>query len=221
MFRAPVSLCSLTGSIFVPLFHIKVLPRLGGHPICPGPYAPAYPDVTPLGGGVKCAQIEDTSYGLTPSPAEADTCTSSSVGLIGGPWLCPVSLLCRWCDRAAIGACFPIRVSELICGTWCQGLSMWDAPSGSHFHRTSVCNSMFVLDSLELKDIEYNDFCPVDSEPVRVSSSCDIGSASFKSSQVELYSHSATCVDIQWTCNKMLCLTGPRCNMNTDKQQSE
>ncbi len=38
-----------------------------------------------------------------------------------------------------------------------------------------------------------------------------------KSSQVELYCHSATCVDIQW--NEMLCLTGPRCYMNTDIQR--
>ncbi len=37
------------------------------------------------------------------------------------------------------------------------------------------------------------------------------------SSQVELYCHSATCVDIQW--NEMSCLTGPRCYMNTDIQQ--
>ncbi len=43
----------------------------------------------------------------------------------------------------------------------------------------------------------------------RSSSSC--------SSQVGLYCHSATCVDIQW--NEMLCLTGPRCYMNTDIQQ--
>ncbi len=35
-----------------------------------------------------------------------------------------------------------------------------------------------------------------------------------KSSQVELYCHSATCVDIQW--DEMSCLTGPRCYMNTD-----
>ncbi len=28
------------GSIFVPLFQLKVPPRLGGPPICPGPYAP-------------------------------------------------------------------------------------------------------------------------------------------------------------------------------------
>ncbi len=39
------------GSIFVPLFQLKVPPRLGGPPICPGPCAhayPAYPDATPL-----------------------------------------------------------------------------------------------------------------------------------------------------------------------------
>ncbi len=35
-----------------------------------------------------------------------------------------------------------------------------------------------------------------------------------KSSQVELYCHSATCGDIQW--NEMSCLTGPRCYINTD-----
>ncbi len=110
----------------------KSSPSARRAPNLPGPICTCIPRCYAPGWGVKCAQIEDTSYGLTPSPAEADTCTSSSVGLIGGPWLCPVSLLCRWCDRAAIGACFPIRVSELICGTWCQGLSMWDAPSGSH-----------------------------------------------------------------------------------------
>ncbi len=38
-----------------------------------------------------------------------------------------------------------------------------------------------------------------------------------KSSQVELYCHSATCGDIQW--NEMSCLTGPRCYINTDIQQ--
>ncbi len=38
----------------------------------------------------------------------------------------------------------------------------------------------------------------------------------FKSSQVELYCHSATCVDIQW--DEMSCLTGPRCYINTDIQ---
>ncbi len=38
-----------------------------------------------------------------------------------------------------------------------------------------------------------------------------------KSSQVELYCHSATCGDIQW--NEMSCLTGPRCYINTDVQQ--
>ncbi len=37
------------GSIFVPLFQLKVPPRLGGPPICPGPYAPAYTDAMPLG----------------------------------------------------------------------------------------------------------------------------------------------------------------------------
>ncbi len=37
-----------------------------------------------------------------------------------------------------------------------------------------------------------------------------------KSSQVELYCHSATCGDIQW--NEMSCLTGPRCYINTDIQ---
>ncbi len=37
-----------------------------------------------------------------------------------------------------------------------------------------------------------------------------------KSSQVELYCHSATCGDIQW--NDMSCLTGPRCYINTDIQ---
>ncbi len=37
------------------------------------------------------------------------------------------------------------------------------------------------------------------------------------SSQVELYCHSATCVDIQW--NEMSCLKGPRCYINTDIQQ--
>ncbi len=42
-------------------------------------------------------------------------------------------------------------------------------------------------------------------------------SSSSCSSQVGLYCHSATCVDIQW--NEMLCLTGPRCYMNTDIQQ--
>ncbi len=36
------------GSTFVPLFQLKVPPRIGGPPICPGPYAPAYTDVTPL-----------------------------------------------------------------------------------------------------------------------------------------------------------------------------
>ncbi len=36
-----------------------------------------------------------------------------------------------------------------------------------------------------------------------------------KSSQVELYCHSATCGDIQW--NEMSCLTGPRCYINTDR----
>ncbi len=35
-----------------------------------------------------------------------------------------------------------------------------------------------------------------------------------QSSQVELYCHSATCVEIQW--NEMSCLTGPRCYMKTD-----
>ncbi len=35
-------------SIFIPLFQLKVPPRLGGPPICPSPYAPAYPDATPL-----------------------------------------------------------------------------------------------------------------------------------------------------------------------------
>ncbi len=29
-------------------FRLKVAPRLGGPTICPGPYAPAYPDATPL-----------------------------------------------------------------------------------------------------------------------------------------------------------------------------
>ncbi len=38
-----------------------------------------------------------------------------------------------------------------------------------------------------------------------------------KSSQVELYCHSATCGDIQW--NEMSCFTGPRCYINTDIQQ--
>ncbi len=38
-----------------------------------------------------------------------------------------------------------------------------------------------------------------------------------KSSQVELYCHSAACGDIQW--NEMSCLTGPRCYINTDIQQ--
>ncbi len=42
------------------------------------------------------------------------------------------------------------------------------------------------------------------------------GHTGVKSSQVELYCHSATCVDIQW--DKMSCLTGPRCYMNTDIQ---
>ncbi len=37
-----------------------------------------------------------------------------------------------------------------------------------------------------------------------------------KSSQVELYCHSAACGDIQW--NEMSCLTGPRCYINTDIQ---
>ncbi len=37
-----------------------------------------------------------------------------------------------------------------------------------------------------------------------------------KSSQVEIYCHSATCVDIQW--DEMSCLTGPRCYINTDIQ---
>ncbi len=37
-----------------------------------------------------------------------------------------------------------------------------------------------------------------------------------KSSQVELYCHSATCVDIQR--DEMSCLTGPRCYINTDIQ---
>ncbi len=40
-----------TYSIFVPLFQLKVPPRLGGPPICPGPYASAYlafTDATPL-----------------------------------------------------------------------------------------------------------------------------------------------------------------------------
>ncbi len=36
-----------------------------------------------------------------------------------------------------------------------------------------------------------------------------------KSSQVELYCHSATCVDIQW--NEMLCLAGPWCYINKHK----
>ncbi len=36
------------GSTFVPLFQLKVPPRIVGPPICPGPYAPAYTDVTPL-----------------------------------------------------------------------------------------------------------------------------------------------------------------------------
>ncbi len=40
------------------------------------------------------------------------------------------------------------------------------------------------------------------------------GSNQVKSSEVELYCHPATCVDIQW--NEMSCLTGPRCYMNTD-----
>ncbi len=35
-----------------------------------------------------------------------------------------------------------------------------------------------------------------------------------KSSQVELYCHSATCGDIQW--NEMSCLTSPRCYINID-----
>ncbi len=38
-----------------------------------------------------------------------------------------------------------------------------------------------------------------------------------ESSQVELYCHSATCGYIQW--NETSCLTGPRCNLNTDIQQ--
>ncbi len=37
-----------------------------------------------------------------------------------------------------------------------------------------------------------------------------------KSSQVELYCHSTTCVDILW--DEMSCLTGPRCYINTDIQ---
>ncbi len=37
-----------------------------------------------------------------------------------------------------------------------------------------------------------------------------------KSSQVELYCHSATCVDIER--DEMSCLTGPRCYINTDIQ---
>ncbi len=36
-----------TDSIFVPLFQLKVPPRFGRPPICPGPYAPAYPASTP------------------------------------------------------------------------------------------------------------------------------------------------------------------------------
>ncbi len=35
------------------------------------------------------------------------------------------------------------------------------------------------------------------------------------SSQVELYCHSATCVDIKW--NEMSCLKGPWCYMNTSQ----
>lgn len=127
--------------------------------------------------GVKCAQKDDTSFRLTPSPAEADTCTSSSVGLIGGLWLRRVSLLCHWRDQAANGACCPIWVSELICGTLAPRTLNVRRAIRLPLQHTSVCNSLFVLDSLELKDIEYNDFCPVDSEPVRVSSSCDIRSA--------------------------------------------
>ncbi len=41
----------MQGSIFVPLFQLKVPTRLGGQPICPDPYAHAYPacpDATPL-----------------------------------------------------------------------------------------------------------------------------------------------------------------------------
>ncbi len=34
-------------------------------------------------------------------------------------------------------------------------------------------------------------------------------------SRVELYCHSATCVDIQW--NEMSCLAGPRCYINKQK----
>ncbi len=45
----------------------------------------------------------------------------------------------------------------------------------------------------------------------------DLGRIQVKSSQVELYCHSATCGDIQW--NEMSCLTGSRCYINTDIQQ--
>ncbi len=38
------------------------------------------------------------------------------------------------------------------------------------------------------------------------------------SSQVELYRHSATCVDIQW--NKIACLTGPRDYRHTTMQEN-
>ncbi len=38
----------------------------------------------------------------------------------------------------------------------------------------------------------------------------------FKSSQVELYCHYATCVDIQW--DEMSCLTGLRCYIYKVKQ---
>ncbi len=41
------------------------------------------------------------------------------------------------------------------------------------------------------------------------------GAAQVKSSQVELYCHSATCVDIQW--NEMSCLAGPQCYINKHK----
>lgn len=124
--------------------------------------------------GVKCAQRDGISWRPTPSPAEADTCTSSSVGLIGDRWLRRISPLRCWRDRAANGSCCPIRVSELICGTLAPRTLNVRRAIRLLLQRTSVCNSLFVLDSLELKDIEYNGFCPVDSEPVRVSSSCDI-----------------------------------------------
>ncbi len=59
----------------------------------------------------------------------------------------------------------------------------------------------------------------IDQENKRVTDTSDhefpLHVLTVKSSQVELYCHSATCVDIQW--NRMSCLAGPRCYINKHK----